>query len=269
MRWSRDSLIVLVGLASALMGRSPAAAAGAPPALGEQVTIDAAQQQWVQDQLWCAQGDVQLHYQDISLRCDEVEVDLKTMHLHAEGNVILDQGETRMACDRMDFDLRTKLGTLYKVDAFFPPTYHFRGEKLQKLSEDKYHFTRGVFTSCDLTDKAPPWSIEVRDAIVQLEGYGHFRDATIKVRGVPIFYTPRLLWPVKRDRAAGFLVPTFGYSSQRGAYLGNSFFWPASRSFDTTFFVDLFTKHYLGLGQEARWAPAENAFGEIADEFVW
>ena len=260
-------LLALAALAAALL--RPVAAAASPPALAQQVTVDAAQQQWVQDQLWCAQGDVQLHYQDISLRCDEVEINLQTMHLHAEGNVILDQGQTRIACDRMDFDLRSKLGTMYKVDAFFPPTYHFRGEEVEKLSEDTYHFTRGVFTSCDLTDKAPPWSIEVRDAMVQLEGYGHFRDAEIKVRGIPIFYTPRLLWPVKRDRAAGFLVPTFGFSAQRGAYLGNSFFWPVSRSFDTTFYVDLFTKHYLGLGQEMRWAPADNAYGEIADEFVW
>ncbi|MDD5562079.1 MAG: LPS assembly protein LptD [Thermoanaerobaculaceae bacterium] len=267
--WCRGCLFALVGLTALAAGQPPAAAAATPPTLGDQVTVDAAQQQWVQDQLWCAQGDVQLHYQDISLRCDEVEVDLKTMHLHAEGNVILDQGQTRMACDRMDFDLRTKLGTLYKVDAFFPPTYHFRGDELQKLSADKYRFTRGVFTSCDLTDKAPPWSLEVRDAVVQLEGYGHFRGAALKVRGVPIFYTPRLLWPVKRDRAAGFLVPTFGYSNQRGAYLGNSFFWPVSRSFDTTLFADFYTKHYLGLGQEARWAPADNAFGEIADAFVW
>jgi LPS-assembly protein len=236
----------------------------------ELVTINAEHQQWIQDQLWCAQGNVHLLYQDISLRCDEVEVDLKTLHLHAEGNVLLDQGQTRMACSRIEFDLEKKVGTLYDVEAFLPPTYHFRGEKMEKLDETHYRFHKGLFTSCDLSDtKAPPWSIEVRDALVELEGYGHFRGAALKVRGIPFFYTPRLLWPIKRDRAAGFLVPSFGFSSQRGTYLGNSFFWPISRSLDTTLFLDLYSKQYLGLGEEFRWAPADNARGQLLGYFVW
>ncbi len=227
------------------------------------MTLNAVHQQWVQDQLWCAQGDVQLHYQDISLRCDEIEVDLKTMHLQAEGNVILDQGQTRMACSRMEFDLEKKLGTLYNVDAFLPPTYHFRGEEIEKLDETHYRFHRGLFTSCELSDtKSPPWSIEVRDALVELEGYGHFRDAALKVRGVPIFYTPRLLWPIKRDRAAGFLVPNVRLLEPARCVPGQ-----------LLLLADLALVRRLpvrrrrtpratsALGQEVRWAPAQNAFG--------
>ncbi len=237
---------------------------------GELVTLNAVHQQWVQDQLWCGQGDVRVTYQDVSLRCDEVEVDLNTMHLHAQGNVILDQGQSRMTCSRMEFDLQKKVGTLYNVEAFLPPTYHFRGEEMEKLDDTHYRFHRGLVTSCELSDtKAPPWSIEVRDALVELEGYGHFRGAALKVRGVPVFYTPRLIWPVKRDRATGFLVPSFGYSSQRGAYLGNSFFWPVSRSVDATFLLDAWSRGYVGLGSEVRWAPAENALGQVLPYLVW
>jgi len=260
-------LAAVVGLLAALLACPPAAAQA--PTAGDLVTLDAVHQQWVQDTLWCGQGDVRASYQDITLRCDQVEVDLATMRMHATGNVILDQGQARIACSRMDFDLRSKTGTFYEVDAFFPPVYHFRGQEMEKLDEDHYRFHRGTFTSCDLTTKAPPWSIDVEDALVRLEGYGHFRDATMRVRGVPIFYTPRLLWPVKRDRAAGFLVPSFGFSSQNGLYVGSSFFWPLSRSFDTTLLLDLYSKNYIGLGSEVRWAPADHGYGELADEFIW
>jgi len=252
-------LLLLAG-AGAALAVSPA----------EQVTINAAQQQWVQDQLWCAQGDVHLQYQDISLRCDEVEVDLKTMHLHAEGNVILDQGQTRMTCTHMEFDLQKKVGTLYDVDAFLPPTYHFRGKEMEKLDETHFRFHEGLFTSCEIPDKgAPAWSIQVSDAVVELEGYGHFKNASLRAGKVPVFYTPRLTWPVKRDRATGLLVPNFGYSNQRGFYLGNRFFWPVSRSFDATFILDLWSKGYVGLGSEFRWAPAENAYGWVLPFAVW
>ncbi len=260
-------LPTVVALSALVVAATPAFAAG--PTVGTIVNVTADHQQWIQDELWCGLGDVRLTYQDISLRCDEIEVDQATMHLHAEGHVIFDQADSRLTCSHLEFDLNRKIGTFYDVQAFFPPTYNFRGEEMEKLDETHYRFHKGVFTSCKLDDKAPPWSIEVRDAVVELEGYGHFRDAELLVKGTPIFYTPRLLWPVKRDRAAGFLVPSFGFNNTRGAYFGNSFFWPVSRSFDTTFFVDLYTKRYFGLADEMRWAPAENGTGEVLFAFIY
>lgn len=236
-----------------------ATAQGAQPP----VELTARRQQWVAESFWCGIGEVVVKYQDITLRADAVEVDLARLKLHAEGNVVFDQGPHRLACQKLEFDLRAKTGTFYQVEAFFAPTYHFRGEEVEKLDEDRYRFRKGVFTSCALDDRAPPWSITVDQAIVQLEGYGHFRQVALWLRRLPIFYTPRLLWPVKRDRAAGLLVPNIGYNTRRGAYLGNAFFWPISRSFDTTFFLDTYSKGYVGLGQELRWAPAENSYGEF------
>jgi LPS-assembly protein len=255
---------------AALLGAAHLLWAADAPAPGELLTLNAIHQQWVEDQLWCGQGEVHVTYQDMSLRCDEIELDLKTMHLHAEGNVILDQGQTRITCSRLEFDLNKKVGTLYNVDAFLPPTYYFRGEEMEKLDETHYRFHDGVFTSCELSDtKAPPWSIKVRDALIELDGYGHFRDASLRAGSVPVFYTPRLLWPIKRDRATGFLVPSIGYSNQRGFFLGNAFFWPISRSYDTTLLLDVWTKGYFGLGSEFRAAPAQNAFGWVLPYFVW
>lgn len=227
------------------------------------VALHALHQQMIEEQIWCALGDVQIAYQDIKLRCDELTLDLETMKVQATGNVVLDQGTSRMSCSRLDFDLRAKTGTLYDVDAFLPPVYHFRGKELEKLDETHYRFHDGMFTSCSLEKGAPPWSIDVRDAWVELEGYGHFHGAALKVKGVPVFYTPRLLWPVKRERAAGFLVPSFGNNSRQGTYVGASFFWPISRSLDTTFFVDAYSKGMLGYAQEVRWAPAEHARGDL------
>lgn len=232
----------------------------APP---QTISLQATHQQMVEDQFICAQGNVRISYQDIRLQCDVIELDQKTMVVKASGNVVLDQAGTRMACDRLEFDLVKKTGTLYKVDAFLPPTYSFRGAELEKLDETHYRFHDGVFTSCSLTDDSPPWSIEISDATVEQEGYGHFRGVSLRVQGVPVFYTPRLLWPVKRDRAAGLMVPNIGYNNRRGAYLGNAFFWPISRSVDTTAYLDLYSEGWVGIGDEARWAPTDNARGQL------
>lgn len=249
----------LVGAALAL-----AAAAASAQESDQLVKLEAINQQWIQEEVWCGTGDVKIAYQDVSLRCDELEVDLTTMQVRAAGNVIMDQGDVRVACSHMEFDLRKKTGVFYDVDASFPPGYYFRGKEIEKLDETHYHFREGLFTSCTLREgESPPWSMEIREARVELEGYGHFRGAALNVRGVPVFYAPRLLWPVKRERAAGFLVPNVGYNDRRGVYFGNAFFWPLSRSLDTTTYIDLYSKGYVGVGQEVRWAPAENAGGEL------
>lgn len=229
----------------------------------EIVQLSAVEQQVVGGKTLCAWGSVSIKYQDISLQCDEVEIDRDTLQLRASGHVILDQGSNRMSCERLNFDLRAKTGTLYVVEAFFPPSYHFRGQELEKLDETRYRLARGLFTSCDLVKNTPPWSLEVREGIFEVEGYGHFRGAAFEVKGVPIIYLPRLIWPIKRERATGLLMPSYGYNNRRGVYLGNAFYWPISHSLDTTVFVDLYSKGYIGLGDELRWAPAQNALGEI------
>lgn len=245
-----------------LLAMAAAAGTEALAAVDDTVTLRAMHQQWVAEDFWCGIGDVEVLYQDVKLRCDEVEVDLAEMTLSAQGNVVLDQGDTRLTSDRLEFDLRRKVGRFFNVEAFFPPSYHFKGEELEKLDPTHYRFVRGTFTSCTLGAESPPWQMDVREAVVEMEGYGHFRGVALKVRGVPVLYTPRFLWPVKRDRAAGMLVPTIGFSNTRGAYLGNAFYWPITRSFDTTLDLDAYSKGFLGLGQEFRWAPAENAVGE-------
>jgi LPS-assembly protein len=260
-RWSAAGAALLQFLLAA------GARAAAP--LEGTVTLHARTQQWVQDVVWCGSGEVEIKYQDVTLKCDDVEVDARTMQVEARGNVLFDQGDTRMVCDRLSFNLERKVGVMYGVKGFFPPTYHFRGEELEKLDETHWRLHRGTFSSCNLdADDDPPWSLDVRDAILEIEGYGHFRGVALRTNGVPFFYTPRLLWPIKRDRAAGLLVPSVGYNDRYGLYLGNAFYWPISRSLDTTTYFDWWSKGYYGFGQEIRFAPAERAAGELLGNLV-
>lgn len=268
----RPALVLRIALFLSVLPGLDSPAAAVEPATGELaqlVVLHAQVQEFVQEKTWRGSGGVQIRYQDISVKADEMDLDLQTLELRAFGNIVLDQGANRLACERIEFNLREKVGTLYQVSAFFAPTYYFRGEELEKLSETRYRFHRGTFTSCQTPeDGSPPWSIDVRDAVMELEGYGHFRGAAVRAKGIPVFYTPRLVWPVKRERAFGLLTPNFGHNSRRGSYFGTALFMPIGRSWDTTTYVDIYSKGYLGLGQEVRWAPAQNAKGDLVIDTV-
>jgi len=217
---------------------------------------------------WRGEGDVQIVYQDIDIRCDEADWNRATGEVVARGNVILDRGPSRFTADEARFNIRTKTGTFFNATAFIDPMYSFTGREIEKLDETHYRIDRATFTTCS-TDGRPPWSFHVRKAKVEQEGLGYFTSSAMKVRGVPVFYMPYMVWPIKQERAAGLLFPRFGYSNTRGFNFGLPLYIPIGRSYDTTLFADYYTKGYFGLGNTWRWAPVGGAQGEVNFYGVW
>ena len=257
-RWSRrlrGLLTVLVAVVL-LVGAVQARAADE-----EQPIRLSAGEQTTEGTVWRGSGDVVIRYQDITIRCDEMTYDHETMDLVATGNVVLDQGPRRFTAREMEFNLRTKTGTLFDGRGQFPPTYSFSGDTIEKLDATHYRLTDATFTTCDPED--PAWDFHVRRALIEEEAYARLHGSALEVQGLPVFYLPYIVWPVKRERAPGLLTPGIGYSERRGVYLGNALYLPLGRSFDTTTYVDLYSEGYYGLGSEWRWAPVQEAAGEI------
>ena len=48
------------------------------------------------------------------------------------------------------------------------------------------------------------------------EGYGTARNVTIRIKDVPIAYTPYLRFPLNDERQSGFLSPGLGHDSDDG-----------------------------------------------------
>jgi LPS-assembly protein len=92
-----------------------------------------------------------------------------------------------------------------------------------------------------------------KTVVLNLDHYTLLRDAVLSVKGVPMFYTPILYYPTKReDRATGFLL-RHGSSTVRGHSLYNAFFWAIDRSQDATFLYDWFSRAGQGAGTEYRY----------------
>lgn len=211
-------------------------------------------------------GAVQIRYQDVDLKADRAELDLETKIVTASGNVILDQGPRRLTGDTVVFNLDTKTGKLTNSTGQVTPDYYFTGTEVSKTGDDTYQITNGNFTSC--SQEVPDWSFRLREARVEVDGYAHVRSASMRVKNVPVFYTPYILWPVKSDRTSGFLIPNIGYSDRRGASLGFAYFQTLGRSYDTTFHVDTYTEGFLGLGNELRYQPTAGTKGDLLGYYV-
>ncbi len=227
-----------------------------------------ADQSRLEGDVWYLDGDVLISYQDITVRCDSMVYNRATMDVSAHGSVVLDRGPSRLTCDRMDFNLRTKAGVFWQAAGEIEPYYSFTAARLEKLDERTYLLEDATFTSCEAGER-PPWSFDIAHAVLEEEGYGRFRRVALKTNGVPVFYLPYLVWPIKSERSAGLLMPRFGHSDRRGFYLGNSLFVPFGRSYDSTLFLDYYSEGYYGLGNELRWAPVTGAEGDLTVFAIW
>ena len=202
----------------------------------------------------------------------------------ATGNVVIAQGDSRISAERAEFDTVTHLGTFYNASGFSTvkpqkvtprpgiaaPTQvagqdtvvMFFGEKIEKIGPRKYRITNGGFSTC--MQPTPRWDLHAGTVVLNIDHYTVLTNAVLRVKGVPMFYTPILYYPTKRDgRATGFLLPTYGSSALRGQSIHNGFFWAINRSQDATILHDWFSKTGQGLGTEYRY-NAGSGDGSIA-----
>jgi LPS-assembly protein len=98
---------------------------------------------------------------------------------------------------------------------------------------------------------------------VEVEAYAHVRHATMRIKRMPVLYTPYIVWPARTERTSGFLIPEIGYSDRRGTELGLAYYRVLGRSYDTTFHVDTYSEGFLGLGNELRYRPSEGTWGDL------
>jgi len=226
------------------------------------VRWEANHQELVKDDYAILEGDVKVYYQDIVVRGDKITYNRKTKDVEAQGNVIVDQGARRLSSDRAVFNLETKTGTLFKAKASFEPSLYFTGDTIEKVSEDTYRLTNGVFTSCDIDD--PAWSFRLKRGTIVVDDYARLRDVSFRAHRVPLFFTPYLIWPTKRERSQGFLIPKIGFSSHFGSFLGTAYFVPFGQSYDATIEADAYSNGVRGIGlNQLRYAPSEKTRGHI------
>jgi hypothetical protein len=144
-------------------------------------------------------GVVTVEYQDIRLTADYVRADTKSKLVVAEGDVILEQGTTRLTGLRLEMNLADKTGILTDGKAELAGIL-VRGATLAKTGARTFEIRDGAVTSCEGDD--PAWEFRVKDGAVTLDDYAKLKGVVFRLGGVPLLYTPYLLWPALRDRAS-------------------------------------------------------------------
>jgi len=181
--------------------------------------------------LTVAKGHVEISQGGEILLADTVSYNQRTDTVSASGHVslLMPTGEVVFA----DFmELRDSMNDAFaqNVRMLLADRSRLVANAARRVNGNRLQLRRGVYSPCDLCKSdptAPPaWQLKAREVSDDKElKLIEFRDAVLEVDGWPVFYTPYLSEPepsVKRQ--SGFLMPTFGNSSNVGFHIAIPYF---------------------------------------------
>lgn len=199
-----------------------------------------------------AEGNVEIRWDRFTLFSDSAFVRQGENEAVAEGKVRLLTNGDILKSDRLRVNYVTGQGEAENGDLFIKQqNFHVRGARFIKTGKEDYRLERGTFTTCD--GDAPSWKFTASDLDVTIDEYARGRNAVFYIKDIPVFYTPYIVFPVKRERQSGVLFPRIGNSTKKGFYLDVPYYWAISPSQDVTFDLDGQTKRGAGLGVDYRY----------------
>lgn len=222
------------------------------------MTIQAEEQRRIGRHDYRATGKVEVRYQDMLLKADEIWGDNETQDVAGQGNVYFEQGQQKMWGERFKFNLLTKRGTFYAVKGRADPGFIFEAAEVEKIGEDKYWVKNGFVTACQ--DKVPKWSFKVSDAVFRVDQNVKLKNTLFRIKKLPLLYSPFLVVPTnERNRQTGFLIPSTGNSTKRGRSVHEGFFLTMGRSADLLSALEYFSRRGIAGGFEFNARPSEHS----------
>jgi LPS-assembly protein len=230
------------------------------------------------------EGNVDVRIGTYRLQADKVTVYEAQNRVVAEGSVVFDQADQqRITGSRGEWNYRTKTGYFVDSTGFTNQTQdgtriYFTADRVEKISLDTIVATNVQVTACD--EDVPKWSFHARKTRIKTGDRVYVYGPKLKLKDVPVFFLPYASVSIKpRDRASGFLTPTFGGSGAKGARLSTAYYQTLGRSADFTFRSDIYTARGLGFGGDLRtransrsylnvgfYAVKDRIFGPKADD---
>jgi LPS-assembly protein len=206
-----------------------------------------------------ARGRVEAWQGERFLRADEFRYDRNTGVVTVRGNVqLLEPDGQVLFADHAELRDQFRDGALDGVRALLANNARMAAAGARRTGGTVNELARVVYSSCDLCPEDPTrpplWQVQARRATQDKDSQRiTYRDAQLRMFGVPVLYTPYLSHPdPSAPRASGFLFPTLGITRFLGAFVETPYFWAIDETSDLTVAPIFPTRQPPNLGLEYR-----------------
>ena len=210
--------------------------------------LEGESEKWVQ-----SSGKVELRTRRETVLADWLHYDLVTEEVWAKGNVLMRRGADWISGPEAKFKRGDETGF------FHQPEFHIgdnasRGDAKDLLfvGENRYELKDFRYTTCVAGND--DWYLTSREVDLDRSRLvGTARNASIIFKGVSIFYSPFLDFPLSNERKSGFLTPVFGSTSSRGIEMSIPYYLNLAPNYDATLTPRVMTRRGLQINGQARY----------------
>lgn len=242
----------------------------APPLTLPEASSDSkliADQATVADQVATATGNVHLERNGQTMEAPYVRYNRQTTEADAKGGVKYYRPGLYLTADNAHVNTRDRSGqfntTRYSV---IDSGARGQAKTVSSAGDNSYQLTDADYSTCPGPTKA--WLLSARRIdLDRNSGRGVARDATMRIYGVPVLYTPYINFPIDNQRHTGFLAPTIGASSNSGFQLAAPYYLNLGPNYDATIVPRVLAKRGFQLGAQGRYLFEHNR-GEVDGEYL-
>jgi len=208
-------------------------------------------------------GDVVLRQGSIQAEADEASLHQLENRGELKGNVRLRDRGALMVGDRAELFLDTGEAQVENAE-YVVHEGKVRGSALYaKRTDDAIiRLKDGTYTRCEPGDN--DWYLQGNNVTLNpATGFGSATNVTLRVKGVPVFYTPYIHFPIDDRRQSGFLAPSISSSSDTGLSLVTPYYFNLAPNFDATLYPNYMSDRGLLMEGEFRYLTrsSEGQFG--------
>ncbi|MCO6058696.1 LPS-assembly protein LptD [Pseudomonas sp. MOB-449] len=198
-------------------------------------------------------GDVVLRQGSMQVEADEANLHQAENRGELVGNVKLRDNGALVVGDRAELQLDNGEAKVDNAEYVLHKS-HTRGSALYaKRQEDAViRLKDGTYTRCEPGDNA--WHLKGNNIKLNpATGFGTATNVTLRVKDIPVFYTPYIYFPIDDRRQSGFLPPTLGSSSDTGFLLVTPYYFNLAPNYDATLYPRYMSKRGMMMEGEFRY----------------
>ncbi|MHA6495502.1 LPS-assembly protein LptD [Pseudomonas borbori] len=181
-------------------------------------------------------GDVVLRQSSMQIEADEANLRQAENRGELIGNVRLRDQGVLVVGDRAELQLDNGEAKVENAE-YVMHEGHVRGNALYAKRDEAavIRLKDGTYTSCEPGSNA--WHLKGNNITLNpATGFGTATNVTLRVKNIPVFYTPYIYFPIDDRRQSGFLPPSISSSSDNGLTLQTPYYFNLAPNYDATLY---------------------------------
>ncbi|MEH6669448.1 LPS-assembly protein LptD [Halopseudomonas sp.] len=199
------------------------------------------------------EGDVLLSQGRLQAQSNQASFDQPNNQILLDGDVRLRDQGVLVTGERASMRIDSGEARIDEV-SYVVHDAHARGTatKLMRRDDAVIVLTDGTYTTCEPGQNT--WALHSADIELDREkGWGEAKHVTLRVKDVPVFYTPYLYFPLDDRRQSGLLAPSASNSTDNGTEVVTPYYFNLAPNYDATLYPRLMSRRGLQMEGDFRY----------------